>query len=59
MKILSARFFPKGIKFILVLMALFVAWMVWSAAYKLFWIAMVLAAIVALVKMRGLFKKNN
>ncbi len=59
MKILSALFSSNGIKFILALLVLFVAWMVWSAAYKLFWIALVLAAIVAVVKLRGFVKKSS
>lgn len=59
MKILSALFSSKGIKFTLALLVLFVAWMAWSAAYKLFWIALVLAAIVVAFKLRGFFKKNN
>jgi hypothetical protein len=59
MKILSALFSSKGIKVILALLVLFVAWMVWSAAYKLFWIAIVIALIVGVVKIRGFFKKNR
>ena len=40
-------------------LVLFVLWMVWSAAYKLFWIAVILAAVVVAFKLRGFFKKNN
>lgn len=59
MKILSALFSSKGIKVILALLVLFVAWMVWSAAWKLFWIAIILALIVGAAKVRGFFKKNR
>jgi hypothetical protein len=57
MKILSALFSAKGIKLVLILLVVFVAWTVWSAAYKLFWIALILAAIVAVFKLRGFLKK--
>jgi hypothetical protein len=59
MKILSALFSSKGIKIILALLVLFVLWMVWSAAYKLFWIAVILAAVVVVFKLRRFFKKNS
>ncbi|MBY3157266.1 hypothetical protein HFO56_33620 [Rhizobium laguerreae] len=59
MKILAALFSSKGIKFVLALLALFVAWMVWSAAYKLLWIAIILAVVVGVLKLRGFFKKKR
>ncbi|MCV9964119.1 hypothetical protein OIU34_19745 [Pararhizobium sp. BT-229] len=59
MKILSALFSSKGIKFILALLVLFALWLVWSAAYKLFWIAVILAVVVVAFKLRGFFKKNG
>jgi hypothetical protein len=59
MKILSALFSSRGIKLIVALLVLFVAWMVWSAAYKLLGVAIIVALIVGAVKVRGLFKKNR